>query len=65
MHVVLARELSVSHLAGDEPHEIVPQPVSLSRFEDLVDAGRLQDSSCIAALFLARRFLEKEAEAQM
>ena len=61
MHAVLARELSVSHLAGDEPHRIVLQPFALSRFEDLIDDGRLQYSSCIAALFLARRVLEREA----
>jgi hypothetical protein len=33
----------------------------LAQFERLIDTGRLQDSSCIAALFLARRFLAQKA----
>ena len=61
LHAVLARDLSPNDLAGDEPHKILTQPFGLARFEELVDAGRLRDSSCIAALFLARRFLARES----
>jgi len=61
MHAVLARDLLPGRLSGDEQHEIAVEPVLLSQFEELVDAGRLLDSGCIAALFLARRFLEREA----
>lgn len=59
LYAVLARDLSPCRLPGDEPHEIRIEPVPLCRFEELVDAGRLHDSNCIAALFLARRFLER------
>jgi 8-oxo-dGTP pyrophosphatase MutT (NUDIX family) len=59
LHAVLARDLSPSRLPGDEAHAIRIEPFPLSRFEELVDAGRLHDSNCIAALFLARRFLDR------
>ena len=55
--VYLARDLTPSRLQGDEEYEIVPEYVPLDSFESLIAAGRLTDSSVIAALFLARQFL--------
>lgn len=57
VHAVLARDLTPSAREGDEPHPITVEPVPLARFETLIDAGRLLDSTCIAALFLARRLI--------
>ncbi|MDE0837555.1 MAG: NUDIX domain-containing protein [Kiritimatiellae bacterium] len=58
VHLLLAQELSPCQLPGDEAHEIHVEAVALSTFETLVDDGRLSDSSCIAALYLARRALQ-------
>jgi hypothetical protein len=60
VHAVLARELAPGKVPGDERHQIKVESVPLSRFERLIDAGRLLDSTCIAAVFLARRFLANE-----
>ncbi len=57
VHVVLARGLSPSPQAGDLEHDVLCEAVPLDQFETLIDSGRLRDSSSIAALFLARRFL--------
>lgn len=59
IHIYLARELSESKLPGDEDYAIEVEPVSLARFEDLITAGRLHDSSAIAALYLARAYLSR------
>ena len=55
--VYLARSLIPSQLEGDEIEVIEVEPVALARFEELIDQGRLHDSSTIAALYLARRTL--------
>jgi len=60
VHAVLARALVPSKLMGDEGHHIKVESVPLSQFEGLIDAGRLLDSPCIAAVFLARRFMAAE-----
>jgi ADP-ribose diphosphatase len=57
VHVVLARGLVPSQQTGDQEHDVLCEAVPLTQFEALVDSGRLRDSSSIAALFLARRFL--------
>lgn len=62
VHVVLACELSPSALEGDELHTIEVEPHPFDEFESLIANGRLQDSTCIAALFLARRFLELDRQ---
>jgi len=61
-HVFLARELTPSKLQGDEHEQ--PQIVKklFSKFEQLVDNGELTEARVISALFLARRFLEKEGK---
>lgn len=57
-HVFLAGDLHESKLEGDEPEslEIIKYP--FNEFEKLVDQGKLTESRMIAALFLARRFIE-------
>jgi 8-oxo-dGTP pyrophosphatase MutT (NUDIX family) len=58
--VYLARDLQSSWLQGDETTEISVEPTPFADFEGLIAAGRLQDSSVIAALYMARSFLAKE-----
>jgi len=55
--IYLARDLMPNKLLGDEACEIISETVPLNRFKDLIAAGRLTDSTVIAALFLARRYL--------
>jgi ADP-ribose diphosphatase len=61
-HLFLARDLTPNKLQGDETTEIIVKPVPFADFEQLIADGRLQDSSVIAALFMARSFLAKEAQ---
>lgn len=60
-YVYLARDLTPSKLQGDEQWEIRVEQVPLNDFERLIDEGRLLDSTVIAALYLARRFLARES----
>ena len=60
-HVFLARDLTPSKLQGDETTEILVEPVPFADFEQLIADGRLQDSSVIAALYMAHSFLANEA----
>jgi len=59
--VFLARDLVPSKLEGDEQYPIGTRKVSLDRFVDLCMAGVLHDALAIAALCLARTFLQREA----
>ncbi len=60
-HVYLGRGLTASKLQGDEDDTLITvQRVPLSHFESLIAAGRLRDSTVIAALYLARSFLVRE-----
>lgn len=56
--VYLARDLTESRLQGDENFEIVVVPVPLVSFEDFMQRGELQESSAVAALFMARSFIQ-------
>jgi ADP-ribose diphosphatase len=56
--VYLARDLTPSRLAGDEDYPILVEAVPLAEFERLLQAGRLLDARVIAALYLARAFLQ-------
>jgi 8-oxo-dGTP pyrophosphatase MutT (NUDIX family) len=56
----LARDLVPSKLAGDETHPIAGRRVSLRGFTDLCRSGELHDAPAIAALTLARAFLEPD-----
>jgi ADP-ribose diphosphatase len=60
--VFLARDLTPSKLQGDETTEISVKPIPFADFEQLIADGRLQDSSVITALFMARSFLAKESQ---
>lgn len=62
IHLFLGRDLIPSRLEGDEGYEMGIERVPLARFETLIAAGRLADSTVIAALFMARHFLEREAQ---
>jgi ADP-ribose diphosphatase len=59
-HVFLARDLTPSKLEGDEITEITVHPTPFADFETLIAGDQIQDSSVIAALYLARSFLAKE-----
>ena len=50
LFVFLARDLTRSSMEGDERYEIAVEHVPLDAFEPLIAAGRLRDSSSIAAL---------------
>lgn len=59
-NMYLARDLSESKLEGDEeePLEIIKHP--FDKFEELIESKQLTEARMIAALYLARSFLEKE-----
>ena len=56
--IYLARELTPSKLEGDEDYSILMERVLLKDFEQLIAEKRLVDAHIIAALFMARSFLE-------
>jgi ADP-ribose diphosphatase len=60
-YLFLGRELRPATLVGDEDYAIslVRQP--LDRFEALIEEGRLRDARVIAALYMAREFLRRQA----
>jgi ADP compounds hydrolase len=60
IHLYLARDLQPSHLQGDETWDITIQPTPLDSFETLMSTGKLRDSNVIAALYMARAFLQNE-----
>lgn len=55
----LGRDLTASKLEGDEKHPIEIERVPLSTFEDLITGGRLVDARVIAALYMAKSFLQR------
>ena len=61
--VFLAQEMAAGKLNGDEGDTwvIEMEKASIHDFETLIASGRLRDSSSIAALYMARSFLEKQA----
>lgn len=58
--VYLGRDLVASTLPGDEDYPIGILRVSPRAFETLITTGRLRDARVIAALYLARAFLDAE-----
>ena len=56
----LGRELTVSHLQGDENYTIEVERVPLSTFENLILSGRLRDARIIAALYMTKSFLQRQ-----
>lgn len=59
-HIFLARELQESKLAGDEGEELEVVPYPFQDVGKLIDQGEIRDARIIAALYLAKRFLDKE-----
>jgi ADP-ribose diphosphatase len=57
--VFLARDLVRSKLAGDERYPVRTRSILLDNYIDLCTGGELQDAPSIAALCLARHFLEQ------
>lgn len=57
-YVFLARGLKESQLSGDEEEslEVVEHP--FDKFEELIEGGDLNEARAIAALYLARKFLQ-------
>ena len=59
-HVVLARDLYPEKLEGDEPEEIDTVPWPLSKLRELSLREDCTEGRTIAALYIARDFLEAE-----
>ncbi len=60
-HVVLARQLYPAKLEGDEPEELEIVPWLLSDLYTLVQRPDCTEGRSIAALYIARDYLQKEA----
>lgn len=58
-HIFLARDLVRSKIPGDEEEEIEVINYPFSDFEKLIDEGKLTEARVIAALYLARRYMDK------
>ena len=58
-HIFLAKKLVESKLEGDEIGKIEVIKVPFSKFEKLIDDKKITEARMIAALYLAKRFLEK------
>lgn len=58
-HIFLARKLTESKLDGDEEEALEVVYYPFDKFEELIDQGKLTEARMIAALYLAKRFLEK------
>lgn len=61
IHYFLARDLQPSQLTGDEEAGSIElaEPIALEDIEKMIAEGRLLDAATIAALMLARSYLEK------
>ena len=60
-HVVLARDLYPAKLVGDEPEELEVVPWPLSDLHQLVQRPDCTEGRSIAALYIARDYLQKES----
>ena len=58
--VYLAQDLVPSRLQGDEDYLIRLERVPLVAFESLIASGHLLDARVVAALYIAREFLNKK-----
>lgn len=58
-HVVLARDLYEERLEGDEPELLEVLPWKLSELESLVEREDVTEGRSIAALFIARAWLQR------
>lgn len=57
MRLVLAQDLYPAKLPGDEPEEIEVVPWSLKRLPELIEREDFSEARAVAALFLAREYL--------
>lgn len=55
--IFLARDLSESKLQGDEPWNITAERHPLTAIDTLIAEGQLQDSTVMASLMLAQKYL--------
>jgi len=61
-HVVLARKLYPAKLQGDEPEELAIVPWALSDLYSLVQRPDCTEGRSIAALYIARDYLQQETK---
>lgn len=59
-HIFLARDLQESKLVGDEGEELEVVLYPFKDFEKPIDKGEIHDARVITALYLAKRFLNRE-----
>ncbi len=59
MHVLLAEGLEASKLEGDEPETMTIVPWSINNLDSLLARTDFHESKSVAALFLAKHYLEK------
>ncbi len=62
--VYLGRKLVRSKIEGDESYDIVTEKLPLDQIEEAIISGCFEDSNVIAALYLARIFLNREKQAK-
>ena len=60
MHFYLARDLTPAPLQADSDEDITVERVSPDHVDSLIASGQLRDAKSLAALYLARRWLEAE-----
>jgi ADP-ribose diphosphatase len=60
-HVVLARDLYLKKLEGDEPEELEIVPWPIADLFTLVQRPDCTEGRSIAALYIARDYLQQEA----
>ncbi len=58
-HVFLATELTESKILGDELEELEVIEHPLAKFEELIGSGQLTEARMIAALYMAKKFLDQ------
>jgi ADP-ribose diphosphatase len=58
-HIVLARDLYEERLIGDEPEPIEVIPWPMAKLEELVQREDVTEGRSIAALFIARAYLQR------
>ena len=58
-HVYLAKHLVESKLPGDEDEEIEIVKIPFKDFEKLIEDKRLNEARFIAALYMARKYMDK------
>lgn len=60
MDIILAQDLSPNSLPGDEPEPLEVIPWSIHHIDELLARDDFIEARCIAALFLAQRWLREQ-----